>query len=421
MTNDLNRALSGALRTAARDAPEPGADLLERVEQGYRRRRRRRRTAAAVLSVAVLLGGTGIAGAGLRPDGPPPVAAEPSGLAPVSAAELGKPVPVRQKWPDAVRTLPARMPDGRAYRPVTLLDPRTLLVTTESRFERADMLWVYDLPNRRAKEVAEVIIPPGSKIFPSDFTVAAGRIVWWLVTAAGGRETLEFWTAPLAGGEPRRLAAMPQAGARMGGMLIDGGQLVWTMAGTGDGAAVYRMPLSGGVPRKIPGTEGLQILSWPWAGAPGERSGARVGDVRFKSIRNLQTGERRTAGVASFKGVWECAVNWCLGGPASDVIYDGSELVTAVQRRNGRDGRSLPADAGMPGGILYERFVPYRTRGAASRNHILYDLETGTLLDTGVRQGNGGISANPRKDARDPLIFLTSGNRKVLIDLSEIR
>ncbi|MEW2352306.1 hypothetical protein [Spirillospora sp. NPDC029432] len=420
MSDELDRTLRGTLATVAGDAPPPVADLLERVETGHRRRRRRRRLAAA-LSIAVVLGGTGTVGVAARSgEGAAPVAAKPSGLAPVPLSGLGEPVQIRKKWPGAVRSLPARLPNGREYRPATMLGPDSMLVSTWSSFERTDALWEYDFRDRRVRRVADVVVPPGAKIFPSDFTVAGGQVVWWLVTRAAGAETVQFWAAPLAGGKSRRIAAMPLAGGRPADMIVDGGDVVWTLGG-GRSAAIYRVPLSGGAPRKIPGTDGLRILSWPWAGAPGDERSARVGDVRFKSIRNLQTGERRTANVASFKGVWDCSVNWCVGGPASDVVYKSDELATPVQRRNGRDGRSLPVDAGMHGGVLYERFVRYQPRELRTRNHVLYDLETGTLLDTGIRRGSSGIAPSDRRDGRNPWLLQGNESGTFLIDLSKIR
>ncbi|XRQ16302.1 TolB family protein [Actinomadura welshii] len=411
MTDDLDRALRGALTTAARQAPAADPGLLERVEAGHRRRRRRRASAAA-LAVAVVVGGTGAAGGLLRSGEDAPPVASPGELEPVSRADLGAPVKVRERWPDAVRTVPGELPNGRELHPVTLLDDGTLVGRTWSSLEKADKLWAYDLDARKATVITDIVVPRGSKIFASDFTVGGGQIVWWLSYRVDGRDTVEIWGAPVAGGTARKLTGLP--GDNVSTLLIDGDAIVWGMA---DG--VYRVPLAGGTPERIPGTDGFGIVSWPWIGSPAS-DGKKVGDIKYKSLWNVRTGERRGARLAPYKGMWSCGVTWCVGGPAPGITYHGKPAI-AVQRRDGEAG-SLITSNGLIGpmwGAIHGRFLVYHPRRSAVGNHVLYDVETGTLLDTGARQYNGE-RMGPALNDRDPQHFVSGEDGLVLIDFSKI-
>ncbi|CNF51591.1 Uncharacterised protein [Mycobacterium tuberculosis] len=403
MTDELDTAVRGALTAAAREAPAVPAGLLERVEAGHRRRRRRR-TGAAALAVAVVLGGTGAAGALLRSGDRPPPAAAAGELKPVPRTGLGTPVKVRDRWPDAVRSVPGRLPNGRELHPVELLDGDRLVGATWSALQRPDKLWSYDLGTGRAGVITDIVVPRGSKIFASDFAIGGDRVIWWLSYRVDGRDTVEIWAAPIAGGAAHKIAGMP--GSDVSTLLVDGDTIVWGMSG-----GVYQMPLSGGVPAKIPGSGGFGIISWPWLGSPAS-PGREAGDIEYRSLWNVRTGERRKALLAPFTAPWSCGVVWCVAGRP--------DLGTAVQRRDGKAGRVLP-DGFMAfmTGVVYGRFVPYLPDGPATKNHVLYDADTGTLLDTGIRRGNEVMG--PGRNDRDPQHFFVHENGTMLLDLSKIR
>jgi hypothetical protein len=410
MNDELDRTLRGTLASAAREAPAVPPGLPAQVEAGYRRRRNRR-TGAAALAVAVVLGGTGAVGAAVRSgEGAAPVATAGK-LKKVSLAGLGTPVKVRERWPDAIRDIPSELPNGSALHPITMLDGDTLLASSTSSFEKTDKLWAYDLKARKASAVTDVVVPKDSTTFASDFTVGGGWVVWWLARGKGGAATVEIWGAPVQGGPARKITGMADAG--LSTLLIDGGDVVWAMK-----TGVYKAPLTGGVPRKLPGSEGFQVVSWPWIGSPAQ--GERLGDVQYESLRNVRTGERVEATLAPYKGAWSCSVTWCVGNAASGVTYHG-EPPMAVQRRDGKAGRSLPPNQYLGAGILFDRFLPYRPTKVPSGDYLLYDLKTGKLLDTGIRQYNSGTVPSSRRDDRDPLVFLSNKDGTKLIDLSKIR
>jgi hypothetical protein len=412
VTDDLDRALRGTLATAAQEAPSVRPELLDRVE-AVRRGRRRRKMSAAALGTAVVLGGAGVVGTQLGSgDGAVPVAAA-GALKPVARADLADAVKVRERWPDAVRKLPARLPNGSVLQPVALLDGDVLVGATESSLQRPDRLWSYDLGARRAKVITNIVIPGGSKIFASDFAVGGGQVVWWLSYRADGRDTVEIWGAPVAGGTAHKIAGMP--GAEVSTLLIDGDDIVWAASG-----GVYRAPLTGGAPARIPGTEGFGIVSWPWIGSPASH-GDKLGYVRYRTIKNVRTGERRGARLAPFKGAWTCGVTWCVGGSATGVRYKGEMPPIAVQRRDGKAGRTLPVEGNVlaPGaGVVYGRFLPYYPDGPKTETHILYDVQTRTVLDTGIRRYDEVIGGP--KNRQNPQYFLTNKDGTTLLDFSKI-
>ncbi|TYB49248.1 hypothetical protein [Actinomadura chibensis] len=405
MTDDLDRALRATLTTAARQAPDVEAGLLDRVESA-RRRRRRIRTSAAAAAVAVVLGGTGAVGALLRSgEDAPPAATTADALKPMSLAGLGTPVKLRERWPDAVRTVPSELPNGRVLEPVALLDGDTLVGATTASLQKPDKLWSYDLAAHQARVITDIVVPPGSKIFASDFAIGQGQVIWWLSYRAHGRDTVEIWGAPVAGGAAHKIVGLP--GASVSTLLIDGGTIVWGMS---DG--IHKAPLAGGAPTRVPGTAGYEIVSWPWIGSPAF-DGNKEQDVTHRSLWNLRTGEHRKARLTPLRGTWSCAVTWCVGdNPWNRTI--------SMQRRDGKAGRTFPTD--MPGapalGIIYERFVPFFPDGLRTRTHVLYDLRTGKLIDTGIQRFNEALG-RARND-RDPQRFIHNKAGTTLIDFSKI-
>ncbi|TYK50676.1 hypothetical protein [Actinomadura decatromicini] len=406
MTDDLDRALRATLTTAARQAPDVRAGLLNRVEKA-RRRRRRVRMSAAVAAVAVAVGGTGAVGGLLRSDHDTPPAATTAGdLKPVSLARLGAPVKLRERWPDAVRNVPGRLPNGRVLEPVALLDGGTLVGATTSSLQKPDKLWSYDLDGRKARVITDIVVPGGSKIFASDFAIGQGQVIWWLSYRVNGRDTVEIWGAPLAGGTAHKIIGM--RGDSITTLLIDGDTIVWGMS---DG--IHKAPLSGGASTVVPGTAGYEIVSWPWIGSP-VYDGKAWPDVLYRSLWNERTGERRKAALAPLKGTWSCAVTWCVGS-------DPWKRTMTMQRRDGKAGKTLPLDtpaSPMTLSVIYDRFIPYFPEGLRTRTHVLYDLRTGKLIDTGIPRTNEVLAR--RRNDRNPQRFIQNEAGTALIDFSKI-
>ncbi|WP_412517154.1 hypothetical protein K8Z49_47050 [Actinomadura madurae] len=404
MADEFSRALRGTLATAADEAPTVPPGLLEQVEAGHRRRARRRVSAAA-LAVAMVLGGTSAAGAVLRSGDDPPPAAGPGKLRPVTAAELGPPVKVSDRWPDAVRTVPRRLPNGRPLDPLTLLDGHRLIGTTTSASGIIDRVWAYDLKTGKADVITRIVPPKGPKSYDAAFAVGDDQVAWGLARRTGGRTVTEIWTAPLAGGPARKIA---EAGSPTSGLFIEDGTVIWE---TDQG--VYRVPLAGGPAAKIAGSTGFRVVSWPWLGLPGTVAD-KAGSIRYRDLWNVRTGERRKAVLAPFKGSWSCGVTWCLGRP-TDTGYHGKPMQNAVQRRDGKAGRLLLTEHLIDQNVIGDRFVLYRAPGMMSSSMTLYDLRSGKLLDAEIGKGFSNFRIG------QTMAFVIGDQETKVIDFSKIR
>ncbi|MCP9955192.1 hypothetical protein [Actinomadura madurae] len=402
MTDELDRVLRGTLATAADEAPAVPPGLLEQVEARHRGRMRRRVSATA-LAVAVVLGGTSAAGAMLRGDGPP--ATGPGKLKPVTAAELGTPVKVRDRWPDAVRSVPRSLPDGRPLSPIALLDGNRLLGTTTSASGSVDQAWAYDLKTGKADLVTRIDPPRGRKSFDAAVVAGDDHVAWVRALKSGGRTVTEIWTAPLAGGQARKVA---EAGSRMPILLIEDRTVIWETE-----QGVYRASLAGGPAAKIAGSAGFRVVSWPWLGSPGTVAD-KAGSIRYRDLWNVRTGERRKAVLAPFKGSWSCGVTWCVGRP-TDTAYRGKPMQNAVQRRDGKAGRLLLAEHLIDQNVIGDRFVLYRAPGSMSSKMTLYDLRSGKLLDIEIGKGFSMLRVG------HTMVFAIGDRETKAIDLSAIR
>jgi hypothetical protein len=205
--------------------------------------------------------------------------------------------------------------------------------------------------------------------------VGDGYVAWWTGHSQNGETAAEIWSAPLrAGGRSRKITTMPAGKDADGGvdrLVIAGGKAIWSLSTFSPGApaGIFTAPLTGGEPTKIPGSDGYHIVDWPWAGAPDDR-GRSPALVAFKDLRNMETGERRTAKVGP--GRWTCGLTWC--------VRPNPSSMTLV-RRDGSDGRLLPGDGRpMLSGVALDRFVLVPREETIQ----LYDLSSGRLADLGA-------------------------------------
>lgn len=430
MSSDLERTLTRTLSAAADRAPDQPPDLLHRVEARYRQRHRRRNVAIAGIAVLVVAAGSVATVHNLTYEPPPPRPA-PTVVAAPGAAPTVKP-PIADVWPQAVHTISAKLGDGRGYYPIDLIDDHQLLVSTEASFEKADELWVVNLAEREARRVVRIPDPrPHTEGFASHFTVGSGHVVWWTSYVKDGKPYTDIWKAPLAGGEPALAATVP---GNFGTTYFTGDRLAvandaiyWSRASRNVGEhAVWRVPLAGGKPEKVPGTEGHYIISLPWVGKPGEaeETGCRPGQTfcefdestmqLYTELRNIDTGERRTADVSGMAGA-VCGVTYCF-----ELGLMGPRDSTLVRNRDGSNARVLPGwmgAAGPTGAMLpgLDRFVIL----AAGGQHFLYDLKTNQRADLGPVSGS-----NPPGTwlPENRLLFwsVDDGKAYVIVDLAAI-
>ncbi|MED7928765.1 hypothetical protein SMD20_31265 [Nonomuraea sp. LP-02] len=273
---------------------------------------------------------------------------------------------VEKRWPQAVAKVSARTAGGARILPLTGLSPaEVLLLVAAPAKGKPSRLDVYDLTRRTTRTLAQVPAIKG-KEGPDGVTAGPGHIAWYATT--GGTTT--FWAVPRTGGTATRVATTSGEVAVLG--VMDD-SLVWSSWKGG----VHRVPLTGGTPSRLPGSDGLRLTSWPWAA----RLGKGVFDNQDRAV-DLETG--RSFDVRAPKGTrfLRCGPRWCAGE------LNGRLL---VQRVDGTGRRKLPELR------LYSPRQPYADRyvlaaPATPRRTgegplaVLHDLETGTTIGLGEQR-----------------------------------
>jgi len=404
MTEELETALRRTLRDAADRAPKAPAGIANPGGRRVRRVPPRAMLAAAAVIVAVT--GTAVGVRTVLTDPARRVSAGRTAAAPSpSLHPVGKLrlPPIEQVWPGVAVRLPKTLKNGRVFHPAAIIDAHTIAVTTDASFEKADALYAYDLRTNAARRITDIVTPPGTKLFASDFIGGGGYVAWWL---HDGTRT-EVWAAPVAGGPARLVGETPGTGPSQ--LAIVGTEAVWS---PGDTGGVYRAPLAGGGrARMVPGSASMHLLQWPWIGGPPALLRAPIKDnpgVAFAHIENAVTGDKRSARLTD-QAIWRCGPTWCVG--ADD------HFVTEAQRRDGGGRRAIPP---TPRGRLLlppilDRFVITVPSGGTV---AVYDLRTGKIGDLGVRT-SGGYVVSQRPSS--PLYWTTTATGYVVVDLAAIR
>ncbi|WP_067136079.1 hypothetical protein [Microtetraspora malaysiensis] len=367
--------LAEALKNAANGVSVP-ADLERGIADRRRRRTRRRHGSllAAAAVVAVVLGGTAVVRGGHVPPSADPVASAAAGAPDVDdvAAARADQVPrAREVWPEAVATYPKKAADGFKYRPVTALGPTEILLIAERSFEKAGRLEVYDT-RTRASRVLATMSPGGKGYYPQDFEVGRDYIAWYGTTPNDDRKWADFWVVPRQGGEPTRVGEVTGDLALVDRIGATGDHIVWSPQSGG----VYRMPITGGEPEKVEGSDGLWLDSWPWArDVPGDPVTAeKWRNTNQALLVDLENGTRRTItpppGVTGLR----CSTEWCLGTSGEKALS---------MRIDGTDVR-------RPTGFSHMGEEIYGGRFAESEDGpAIYDLATGKAGAIGAASADG--------------------------------
>jgi hypothetical protein len=398
MTEELEIALRRTLNDAAERAPKAPPDIglgprTRRAPGGYSR------MALVAAAVAVAVGGATLGGrtllSGEHSSGT--TAKHPAASPALHRPKKTKVPPIEQVWPKAAHRIPNTLPNGHAFQPQALIDDHTLLVSTESSFEKSDALYAYDLRTHHTRLITQVITPPKTKLFASGFTAGSGYAVWWL---AGDYGT-EIWAVSLSGGQAHLVSRTPHAPSQL---AVSGGKAIWSAGGTG---GVYQAPIGGGAAQEVPGSGSMHILAWPWVGSPAHRMGAITKGIQFSKIKNVLTGETRSAKLTD-KTAWSCGLTWCVG--------NGPNFVTEAQRRDGSGRRAIPEVE--PTSLLppsLDRFVITFPSGGTI---AVYDLRTGRMGDLRIKSKDHVFKV-PLDPANRLYTALTDGGY-VIVDLGAI-
>ncbi|NRQ38639.1 hypothetical protein HII36_43475 [Nonomuraea sp. NN258] len=329
--------LAQALRTIADRAENQ--DVLPGVLAERRRRRRGKAkgTLAAVCAAALGWGAVVVW---------PAVVVRPAPQAVVDTAGPSPTPPegnaVERVWPHAVFTMPAR------FRPLAAISATEVLA-----WDERGTLEVYDATTEDSRTVAALARAPRR------LAVDRERVVW----LADG----QAWVAPLrAGGRARKVGPVP--GENVDRVALAGQDVVWSAPLDG----VWRMRIDGGVPERVPGSRGLQLVEWPWA--TDEPLDVRTNPTK---LVNLRTGSQVEIRPASGVEGLRCGPTWCAGTREGE---------TVVQRSDG--SRSL--------GYRGLRDYPYRDRFFIGSG-VIFDARTrvsvtfaGARLPSGVRRWSSG-------------------------------
>jgi hypothetical protein len=315
MTSQLEEELTRTLTGAADGAPPPGDDFLAGVRGHQRRRRNHRAAAVAACAIVITTVGTMTAVSLNTPAPPLPEQVATSWNGEIPDFEAAR--PAQEVWPDAVHRLPKTLPDGRQYQVVDVLGQDRYLITT-ARFrmagpgtaviEREEKITGPAVFDAKAKTVRPLYDEDGvidqDMFFYSFQTVArVGDWAVWMVsatlTARGVRGGFELWSSRLDGvGGPRLIATLTERDRAVPHVGVAGEYVYWQQSGAdGTGSAgVYRLPVSGGTPQLVPGSEGYSwlgvspwVTSTEWVTPVDESTEPRQGE-----LWNLVTGERRT-------------------------------------------------------------------------------------------------------------------------------
>jgi hypothetical protein len=218
-------------------------------------------------------------------------------------------------WPHAHPIdVPAVLPDGSAYAPITMLDTATTIGTAAS----ADGSRYGLLQVTTAGVVRPLQSAPGENgLFINAVTTDQTRIYWMSSAITGPSDTTRtsLWSAPRGAGPAVRLTddvgTTTFANSSQDLQVVDG-QVHWAST-DGTSTDLRSVPVDGGAVhiRRIPGQ--WQLTTWPWLTTP---TGAPGTPVR---LYNPDTGTRRTVSPPADQ-MLTCDPIWCrtVAGYAND-------------------------------------------------------------------------------------------------------
>ncbi|MGW0196977.1 TolB family protein [Nonomuraea sp. NPDC003201] len=396
---EVEETLRRTLGHAAEQAPGLPALLPQRLERIHRRRRQRTRIALAAAAV-VLVG----AGATTVLRGGDTITAVPaSGRDTEAPAEQ-----VEKVWPEAVRKVSAKAPDGVPWRPQTFVDDRTLLMEAQGGESGSiNAIYAYDLDSGTPRKIADVPASEDTVGFSNGFAVGGGQVAWW----SGTKDSVaHLWTVPLDGGTPKIVADQrldtADDGSGIDKLAVVNDKIVFSLYTGG----VFTVPLGGGTVEPVQGGAGMHLLAWPWIGAPG--SGGEPRGMPYSRIQNVETGETRTAVTQPGEQLRACGVTICLGRSA--------EGTTFFRHRDGSSQKKVPGSVHATYQLVQDRFYVSAYGAGKPEGVGLYDLDTGKSGDLRI-PGEGSSIMLPSMDSTGRMLSYPLGDDLYLIDLSKIR
>jgi hypothetical protein len=380
MMNQLEQDLTHTLSDAADHAPEPDEGFLDGVRRRQRARRRRRVAGVAgCAAVLVVVGGVAVTdlSRGSTERQLPFATSDWSGTVP----DLAAADPPDKVWPEAVHRLPATLPNGSGYQVFAVLGGDRYLVRTGKPSASAPSVF-----DTRTGEVVflgteQMRNRPDSS--STDWTTAVGDYAVWFGTAGvdnGRRWHAEIWTARLDGtDEPKKIATVPDHGHSPPLIGVLGDSLYWDEAGLlgTNSAAIYRLPVTGGTPRRVPDSDGYRLFGLsPWTDTTKHFVAQDEPTSSEGVLWNVETGERRPWVTHRNARTVVCQPQICTGTTKGGKYF--------VQRLDGTGFRELPypKDGFNSTPAIAGRFSLGTVE--TSRGHVWYiwDLVDGKVAST---------------------------------------
>ncbi|MEQ4718375.1 hypothetical protein [Nonomuraea sp. B19D2] len=395
---EVEETLRRTLGEAAGQAPRLPALLPERLERIHRRRRGRARVALAAAAVVLVTGATMAVVRG----------GDTITAVPATQTRSERPAEhVEKVWPEAVRKVPANGPGVVPWRPVAVIDGRTVLMEASAESARTGAVYAYDLDGGAERRIATVPAPEGTVGFANGFAVGSGHVAWWTQTKD---RVAHLWTVPLDGGTAEVVADhrldVTDDGSGIDGLAIANDKIVFSLYTGG----VFTVSLEGGAVQPVDRGTGMHLLSWPWVGTPA--AGGEPRGTRFERILNVETGEARTAIVNPGEKLHTCGVTICLGQ-----TEDGESF---FRKRDGSEQKIVPGNVSPLRPPTQDRFYVSTYGDGKPEGVGLYDLNTGESGDLGIR-GESTFIRLPSSDPTGRLLSYPLGNDLCLIDLAKIR
>ncbi|GAA3224315.1 hypothetical protein ACFO1B_35595 [Dactylosporangium siamense] len=447
MKPTLEQELINTLETGARQVAEPDGALFANVARLVKRRRRRRRL-TAVASVAVLVAVVGgslpLMGRHVQP-APPSVPPDLSATYPLTVPDFDNAPNVADVWPEAVRTLPLTLPGGGRYVVQAVLPHgRYVVLNYSERLPgfRLDRPSVFDPGAGTVRELA----PADASTSIIGLGVIGSNAVWATTPlgATGTTTEYEVWTASLAGGAASKLITLQHEDNQFTGSLtIAGNSVMWDryeavkVDGKGQrrSVGIYRLPLSGGQPQLVAGTQGYRVTSgyagWGGASAVAMRNGTETTTPSgwttddpadaplFDLTRSVPVPWSRAPEVDTGPmGYMECGLLGCTG--RRDGAPNPANPVTAfVQRRDGSGYLEVgDKDIGPVGDGRFLK-LEYSAGPTSGRRLVVWDRKSATAASCGVPVSDGFIRPDLLELGR-PFVTWTEGSTMKLLDITAI-
>lgn len=389
MTDQLEQELIRTMTGAGSFLPPPDEDILVAVRRRQRQRRQRRVVSAAACAVALIIVG-GLTAVRLSEPAPNAVTASTWAGGVPDFGRVGSP---EQVWPKAVRRLPGKLPNGDQYTVQAVLGKDRYLVNTSqtaSLSDNADL--VVNVGSATAPSIFDVkagtvrlLGDPGAATAPGvDFyslgesTVVGDQAVWMVSVTRDNQGLTELWSAPVnSQGAPRLLLTLTDADRALPHFSVAGNTVYWHQDRSAGGlpAGIYRIPVTGGTPTLVPGSEEFHPIALsPWVNTMARETPVD-GEPSSGELWNLVTGERRAWTPNQAIRFFACDPVLCTGRSADDRF--------AVQRLDGAGYQELPyeADRGLPAVSMSPAFEGRFGTGSAVidsvRTPFIWDRFTG--------------------------------------------